>query len=86
MISASRCKPCHNVIRRHKAALKRAADAGHEPIPNALAYRYIIRNRYTGELFKANDLAELHELVYTAPPGYLLPKKYLELPEYIGIS
>lgn len=53
------------------------------PKPNALAYLMIIKCRYTGELYKANELTEGYDLVYNAPHGHLLPKKYESL-QFIG--
>lgn len=50
---------------------------------NVCAYQYVIRDRYSGELYKWNSVPSGYEEVYKAMPGYLLPRKYKDLKEYV---
>jgi hypothetical protein len=74
------CKPCYYADR----AVRNAAKADSKPKPHDLAYLLVIRSRYdAAALFKANAVPDGYDLVYAAPYGCLLPRKYAKLPAFI---
>ena len=73
------CPECY----RQRQRLAYVSNKGNKPRRNQCAYLMVIRDRYDKtKLFKANQCHEGFEVIYHAPYGHLLPRKYIELPAY----
>jgi len=74
------CPSCYNAAARLTNAIK----ADSKPKPHDLAFLMVIRSRYdAAALYKSNAVPDGYDLVYAAPYGCLLPRKYAKLPAFI---
>jgi hypothetical protein len=78
--NVARCIDCDAERRK----LLYAAKMDSKPKPHDLAFLMVIRSRYdAAALYKSNAVPDGYDLVYAAPYGCLLPRKYAKLPAFI---